>query len=176
LGQEVGLRPVGRVRDVPGGWVPEFLEMHSKTTKALRALADAAMRRHGLRVGQDHLLAVLWERDGSTPGEIAAAVNVTTPAVTKVATRLAEAGLLTRRRDDRDNRLVRLWLTDAGRALREPVEAERRLMEERLTADLTETEREHLMRALAKIHQSACDLLDGLADPDEPAIAWSEEP
>ena len=156
--------------------MPEFLEMHSKTTKALRALADAAMRRHGLRVGQDHLLAVLWERDGSTPGEIAAAVNVTTPAVTKVATRMAEAGLLTRRRDDRDNRLVRLWLTDAGRALREPVEAERRLMEERLTADLTETEREHLMRALAKIHQSACDLLDGLADPDEPAIAWSEEP
>jgi DNA-binding MarR family transcriptional regulator len=156
--------------------VPEFLEMHSKTTKALRAVADAAMRRHGLRVGQDHLLAVLWERDGSTPGEIAAAVNVTTPAVTKVATRLAEAGLLTRRRDDRDNRLVRLWLTGAGRALREPVEAERRLMEERLTAGLTETEREHLMKALAKIHQSACDLLDGLADHDEPAIAWSEEP
>jgi hypothetical protein len=30
--------------------------------------------------------------------------------------------------------------------------------------------------ALAKIHQSACDLLDGLADHDEPAIAWSEEP
>jgi DNA-binding MarR family transcriptional regulator len=156
--------------------MPEFLEMHSKTTKALRAVADAAMRRHGLRVGQDHLLAALWERDGSTPGEIAAAVNVTTPAVTKVAARMAEAGLLTRRRDDRDNRLVRFWLTDAGRALREPVEAERRLMEERLTADLTETEREHLMKALAKIHQSACDLLDGLADHGEPTSPDEDSP
>ena len=155
--------------------MPEFLDLHSKTAKALRAVADAAMRRHGLRLGQDHLLAVLWERDGRTPGEIAAAVNVTTPAVTKVATRMTEAGLLMRRRDDRDHRLVRLWLTDAGRALQEPVEAERRLMEEKLTADLTETEREHLMKALAKIHQSATDLLGSTIDHDEPAVTWSEE-
>ena len=77
-------------------------------------------------------------------------------------TRLTEAGLLMRRRDDRDHRLVRLWLTDAGRALQEPIEAERRLMEEKLTADLTETEREHLMKALAKIHQSATDMLGSL--------------
>lgn len=155
--------------------MPEFLDLHSKTTKALRVVADAAMRRHGLRLGQDHLLAVLWERDGRTPGEIAAAVNVTTPAVTKVATRLTEAGLVTRRRDDRDNRLVRLWLTDAGRALQEPVEAERRLMEEKLTADLTETERKYLMKALAKVHRSASGLLDSLVDHDEQAVTWSEE-
>jgi DNA-binding MarR family transcriptional regulator len=155
--------------------VPDFLDLHSRTTKAVRAVADAAMRRHGLRLGHDHLLAVLWERDGQTPGEIAAAVNVTTPAVTKVATRMAEAGLLTRRRDDRDNRLVRLWLTDAGRALQEPVEEERRLMEERLTAGLTEAEREHLMSALAKIHRSASDLLGSSTGHDEPAGTWSGE-
>jgi DNA-binding MarR family transcriptional regulator len=140
--------------------VPEFLDLHSKTTKVLRAVADAAIRRHGLRLGQDHLLAALWERDGRTPGEIAAVVNVTTPAVTKVAARMAEAGLLVRRRDGRDNRLVRFWLTDAGRALQEPIEAERRSLEDKVTADLSKPEREHLLSALAKIHQSARDLLD----------------
>jgi DNA-binding MarR family transcriptional regulator len=146
--------------------VPEFLDLQSKTTKVLRAAADAAVRRHGLRLGQDHLLAALWERDGRTPGEIAAAVNVTTPAVTKTAARMAEAGLLVRRRDDRDNRLVRLWLTDTGRALQEPIESERRLLEDTVTADLTKPEREHLLSALAKIHRSACDLLDGPIDHD----------
>jgi DNA-binding MarR family transcriptional regulator len=140
--------------------VPEFLDLHSKTNKALRAVTDAALRRHGLHLGQDHLLAVLWERDGSTPGQVAAAVNVTTAAVTKVATRMAEAGLLVRRRDDRDNRLVRLWLTDSGRALQEPVEAARQSLEDTITADLTEKEREHLLTALAKIYQSATDLID----------------
>jgi DNA-binding MarR family transcriptional regulator len=139
--------------------MPEFLELHSKTTKVLRAAADAAVRRHGLRLGQDHLLAALWAQDGRTPGEIAAAVNVTTPAVTKTATRMAEAGLLVRRGDDRDNRLVRLWLTDAGRALQEPIEAERQRLEDIVTADLTELEREHLLSALAKIHRSAAELL-----------------
>jgi DNA-binding MarR family transcriptional regulator len=146
--------------------VPEFLDLHSKTTKVLRAAADAAVRRHGLRLGQDHLLAALWERDGRTPGEIAAAVNVTTPAVTKTASRMADAGLLVRRDDDRDNRLVRLWLTDAGRALQEPIETERRLLEATVTADLTKPEREYLLSALAKIHRSACDLLDGTIDHD----------
>jgi DNA-binding MarR family transcriptional regulator len=145
--------------------VPELLDLHGKTTKVIRAAADAAMRRHGLRLGHDHLLAVLWEQDGRTPGEVAAATNVTTPAVTKLASRMAEAGLLTRRRDERDNRLVRLWLTDAGRALREPIQAERRLLEEKITENLTATERKHLMSALAKIHRSASDLLGG--DPVE---------
>lgn len=137
----------------------EFLDLHSKTTKALRALAEAAMRRHGLHQGQDHLLAALWERDGSTPGEIAAALHVTTPTVVKMATRMSTAGLLVRRRDDRDSRLVRLWLTDAGRALREPVEAERRSLEEKITAGLTDAELRRLMTALGKVYESARDLL-----------------
>jgi MarR family transcriptional regulator, organic hydroperoxide resistance regulator len=141
--------------------VSEFLDLHGRTNKVIRAAADTAMRRHGLRLGQDHLLAALWERDGRTPGEIAAATNVTTPAVTKVAARMLEAGLLTSRRDEQDNRLVRYWLTDAGRALQGPIQAERRLLEEKITASLTATERKHLISALTKIHRSASDLVSG---------------
>ncbi|WP_392667439.1 MarR family winged helix-turn-helix transcriptional regulator [Streptomyces sp. LN785] len=144
--------------------MPEFLDLHGRTSKVLRALADAAMRRHGLHVGQNYLLAMLWEQDGSTPGEVAATLNVTTPTVVKMADRMTAAGLLTRRRDDRDNRLVRLWLTDAGRALQKPVEAERRLIEEKVTADLTDTERESLLNALAKVHRAASELLSESAD------------
>jgi DNA-binding MarR family transcriptional regulator len=140
--------------------MPEFLELHSTTSKLLRAAADAAVQRHGLRLGQDHLLAALWAEDGRAPGEIAAAVNVTTPAVTKLATRLAEAGLLERRPDPHDNRLVRLWLTPAGRALQEPIEAERQALEDRITATLTKTERAQLIKALTKIQQVlAADLV-----------------
>jgi DNA-binding MarR family transcriptional regulator len=144
--------------------MPEFLDLHGKTSKALRAVADAAVRRHGLHLGQDHLLAVLWRQDGRTPGEVAAALNVTTANVVKAATRMAAAGLLTRRRDDGDKRLVRLWLTDAGRALQEPIEKERRLIEEKVTADLTPAERQQLLSALTKIHDSATALLNPPGD------------
>lgn len=139
--------------------MPEFLDLHGKTNKVLRAAAEAGMQRHGLHLGQDHLLAVLWKRDGRTPGEIAAAVNVTTPAVIKMASRMVEAGLITRQRDDHDHRLVRLWLTDTGRALQAPIEAERRLIEDKVTENLSPAEREILLSALAKVHQSASDLL-----------------
>jgi MarR family transcriptional regulator, organic hydroperoxide resistance regulator len=144
--------------------MPEFLDLHGKTTKALRTLGEIAMARHGLRLGQNHLLAALWERDGLTPGEVAAALRVTTPTIVKMASRMTAAGLITRRRDDRDNRLVRLWLTDAGRALRKPIEAERRSMEKRVTSDLTETERKYLLSALAKIHRAASDLVSNTTD------------
>ncbi|MFJ5925999.1 MarR family winged helix-turn-helix transcriptional regulator [Kitasatospora sp. NPDC092948] len=144
--------------------MPEFLDLHGKTSKALRALADGAMRRHGLHLGQNHLLAALWERDGRTPGEVAAALNVTTPTVVKMATRMATAGLLTRRPDNHDNRLVRLWLTGAGRALQHPVETERQTIEDQVMATLTPTERKHLLIALAKIHRSATDLLSPPTD------------
>jgi DNA-binding MarR family transcriptional regulator len=148
--------------------MPEFLDLHGRANKVIRALAEQDMRRHGLYLGQNHVLAALWERDGRTPGEIAAALHVTTPTVVKMATRMSVAGLLTRRRDEVDNRLVRLWLTQVGRALKEPVEADRRALEEKVTADLTQAEREQLLSALTKIYRRASDLLGepiGYGDP-----------
>lgn len=147
--------------------MPEFLDLHGSTNKAVRAVADSGMRRLGLHLGQNHVLALLWEQDGRTPGEIAAALHVTTPTVVKMATRMTTAGLLTRSRDERDNRLVRLWLTDAGRALREPVERERASLEEQLTADLTESERKHLISALTKIRRRALEVSADSGVPEE---------
>jgi MarR family transcriptional regulator, organic hydroperoxide resistance regulator len=144
--------------------MPEFLDLHGRTSKALRALAEADMRRFGLYLGQDLVLAVLWERDGRTPGEVAGVLHVTTPTIVKMATRMAAAGLLTRRRDDTDNRLVRLWLTEAGSSLKQPVETARQSLEDKVTADLTDPERQCLLNALAKIHRTAGDMLSGSAD------------
>lgn len=150
--------------------MPEFLDLHGRTSKALRALTEAELRRHGLHFGQDLVLAVLWERDGSTPGEVAAVLHVTTPTIVKMATRMTAAGLLTRRRDDRDNRLVRLWLTEAGQALKEPVRAARQSLEDKVTTDLTETERRSLLTMLAKIHRTATGMLGEPASHGNEAV------
>lgn len=144
--------------------MPDFLDLHGRTSKVLRALAERDMRRHGLHLGQNHVLAVLWREDGRTPGEMAAALNVATPTVVKMATRMTTAGLLVRRRDEHDNRLVRLWLTDRGRELREPVEADRKALSDKVTADLSDIERRYLMSALEKVNRAAAGLLGGPAD------------
>src|SRR3954465_1459672 len=111
-----------------------------RASKVMRAAQETAMRRHGLHLGQNLVLAALWERDGRTPGDIAATLNVTTPTIVKMATRMANAGLLTRRRDHPDNRLVLLYLTEAGRTVRGAVEDELERLEARVTDGLTEPE------------------------------------
>jgi DNA-binding MarR family transcriptional regulator len=132
----------------------ELLDLYGRTTKVVQAATDAALRRHGLRLGQDHLLAQLWDEDGRAPGELAAALGVTTPAVTKGATVLEKAGLLERRPDPKDNRLVRLWLTEKGRRLRAPVERARREVEAALLSELGPREVAQLHRILEKIQRS----------------------
>jgi DNA-binding MarR family transcriptional regulator len=140
--------------------VAEFLDLHSRTTKALRAVSERVMRSHGLHFGQNYVLAELWGRDGQTPREIAASLQVTPPTITKAATRMEDAGLLERRADDSDNRLVRLWLTDTGRALRVPIEAELEKIEAEVTAGLGKAERTQLMNALEKVRSSAIALTE----------------
>ncbi|MDN3360035.1 MarR family transcriptional regulator [Actinomadura sp. DC4] len=135
----------------------ELLTLFTRTHKLLRAAADEAMSRHGVRVGQNLVLAVLWETDGLTPGELAARLHLTTPTIVNTATRMEEAGLLTRVRDPADGRLVRLHLTERARAAQRPVEEERRLLEQRATATLTDEERRHLRSALTKIIKEMSD-------------------
>lgn len=129
----------------------ELLALFTRSSKLARAAADEAMSRHGVRVGQNLLLEVLWETDGLTPGELASRLHVATPTVVKSANRMAAAGLLIRKPDPADARLVRLYLTDRARAVRRAVEQERDELERRMTATLTGAEREHLRSALIKI-------------------------
>lgn len=138
----------------------DFMDVYTRASKSVRAVTDTALRRHGLHLGQNLVLAALWESDGQTPGAIAAAVNVTTPTIVKMANRMTAAGLLTRRRDERDNRLVRLYLTDAGRALRGPIEEELRGLEKHLTAGMDEDEVRRLMESLVRVADNAHSLGD----------------
>ena len=131
--------------------VGELLTLWTRASKLTRVAADQAMGRYAVRVGQNLVLEVLWDDDGLTPGELAERLHLATPTVVKSATRMEAAGLLERRPHERDARLVRLWLTERGRAVRIDVERARDELELRVTAPLTADERVQLRSALAKI-------------------------
>src|SRR5579872_1620564 len=100
----------------------DLLALFTQAGKLLREAADEAMARHGVRVGQHIVLSALWDQDGLTPGEIARRLNT--------ATRMEEAGLVTRRPDQADARLVRLYLTPHGLSVRAPVREARAALEQ----------------------------------------------
>src|ERR1700739_1050845 len=138
--------------------MPDLLALFTQASKLLREAADEAMSRHGVRVGQHIVLTVLWQQDGLTPGEIARRLDVATPTIVNTAPRREEAGLVIRRPDSADARLVRLYLSPLARSVREPVRDARGALERHATATLTAPERDHVRCALTK---SIAQLRDG---------------
>jgi DNA-binding MarR family transcriptional regulator len=70
-----------------------------------------------LQAGQYPLLAAIDRLGPLSIGELAEALGVTQPGVTRAAGLLAEAGYLTARKEKGDQRIRRLSLTEEGQAL-----------------------------------------------------------
>nr|BFE58750.1 MarR family transcriptional regulator [Dactylosporangium thailandense] len=129
----------------------DVIRLLTRAQKLLRAAADEAMSEHGVRIGQNLVLEVLWTADGLSPGELATRLGVTTPTIVNTATRMVNDGLIERRPDPTDRRLVRLYLTDKARAAQTPIAEVRRRLADHALATLTEEERRVMEVALQKI-------------------------
>ncbi len=133
--------------------------------RAHRAHAARQLRELGLHPGQELLLMRLLGRDGQTQSELLAAVGLDHSTLSKSLRRMQEAGLLTREPDRHDRRVMRVSLTDKGRAMREPLEGLWSTLERVSVGDLdAETvERfiatsEAIRRAVAERERSAPDV------------------
>jgi DNA-binding MarR family transcriptional regulator len=74
----------------------------------------------GLTYPQYATMLVLWHGDGLSVSELGARLDLDSGTLTPLLKRLEAAGLVTRRRSEEDERVVRIDLTDRGRALAEP--------------------------------------------------------
>lgn len=107
-----------------------------RLARAHRAYAAAMLRDLSLHPGQELLLMQLMERDGQTQSELLESVSLDPSTVSKSLRRMQEAGMLTRRPAEHDRRMVTVWLTDRGRAMREPIDAMWSALEQTSTRDL----------------------------------------
>lgn len=73
----------------------------------------------GLTYPQYLVLAVLWDQDDRSVGDLGRALQLDTNTLTPLLKRMESQGLLTRARSTSDERQVRIRLTDRGRALRD---------------------------------------------------------
>ena len=80
-------------------------------TRTYKPMLDAM----GLTYPQYLVLTVLNEHDGTTIGGIAERLTLKSSTITPPVKRLEQAGLVNRQRSATDERLVQVWLTQAGR-------------------------------------------------------------
>jgi MarR family transcriptional regulator, organic hydroperoxide resistance regulator len=69
------------------------------------------------------VLVALWEQDGLSLSELAKRSFFDGPTMTGIVDRLEKAGLVQRRRDSADRRVISVYLTDDGRRLQEQLPA-----------------------------------------------------
>src|SRR5579859_5617775 len=99
-------------------------QLLSHLSQVFRNVSDSFTDQVDIPRGQATLLCVLAIRDGMTQSEIAEQLSVQGATVTNMLQRLEETGLVIRRRDPEDNRLVRVYLTEAGREKERSINAQ----------------------------------------------------
>ena len=124
----------------------------ARVCKAHRGGVGATLAELGLHVGQEMVLSHLWRQDGLAPSELAERLGVEPPTVTNTLSRMEKAGLLERHRDPGDARCTRVYLTEKGRELREPVERRWEAVQKRAFAGISAEEEALLRDLLVKIH------------------------
>jgi DNA-binding MarR family transcriptional regulator len=124
------------------------------------ALAEVATRRvfqqavgepFGLRPVEFTLLVLLLDNGPASPRQIGPALRLPPPHVTTLVDRLAERGLVERRRHPDDGRAVQVVLTDDGRTLATRARAAASTMEDGLLAALSASDRMRLRTLLHKL-------------------------
>jgi MarR family transcriptional regulator, organic hydroperoxide resistance regulator len=135
-----------------------------QAAKAQRARSGAHLTRIGLHPGQELVLKVLDDTDGRTMSQLALALGVQPPTVTKMVTRLSNQGYVHRQVSDTDGRLARVYLTDTGRELVTSVDKAWKRLEREAMSGLDDKDRKKLRKLLRQLEKNLSVAVDD--DPE----------
>jgi DNA-binding MarR family transcriptional regulator len=108
----------------------------------------------GLYRGQPPVLRALWEQEGLTHTELAERLRNTPATITKMLQRMEKTGFILRKPDADDQRVSRVYLTEAGRAIQSEVQAIFQEMEAETFAGFTPEEGVLLRQFIIRLRQN----------------------
>lgn len=124
-----------------------------------RRVAQQLLGAHGLHVGQERLLFLI--ADGPRPlGDLAAAMSVHPPTVTKMVNRLEAAGLVETRPSAEDGRVRLAALTAAGRTALDHATRAWEALERATAANLSAAEQATLVALIDRCVAGLRDAVD----------------
>lgn len=120
--------------------------MHYLETEEIRELSGL-----GITPGQINALLILFMHDDLTMGELSAEIYLAESAATRLVDRLVKMNLVKRKGDEKDRRVVRVYLTSYGRQLAGLVFERRSLRFRNLAGRLSPEEREMLVLSVKAV-------------------------
>lgn len=134
--------------------------------KAHRNHAERRLSALGLHAGQEVVLIQLNREDGQTQTQLADALCIQPPTVTKMITRMERAGLVARCPDADDARVSRVYLTDESRALHAAVPAVWSALDAQTLQGVSDEDVATMRRVLRLMLNNLTDS----SEPSEPTI------
>jgi len=125
--------------------------LFAKTSARMRKNYADSLREVKIYVGQDHLLWQLWRKDGATQTELCELMGCEPPTLTNMLKKLEEYGLVTKKKDLSDARVTRVFLTNEGRALENPIMEIWRNHQKKMLKDISIEDQSTLKRLLLHI-------------------------
>jgi DNA-binding MarR family transcriptional regulator len=120
-------------------------------TSKHRDILDKLMKEIGLHGGQFFVLFALGETDGLSQADLGKALNVSAPTVYNMVIRLADSGFVEIKKDERDARIMRVFLTEKGKEIIPKIEEQWQKMEQITFQNLTEPEKLMFTMLIEKI-------------------------
>jgi len=108
----------------------------------------------GLYRGQPPVLRALWDKEGLTHSELAERLHVQPATVTKMIKRMEKTGFVTCKTDEKDQRVSRVYLTEAGHKIQEQVKQVWHTVQDETFDDLTTEERIVLRRLFLQMREN----------------------
>ena len=129
-------------------------QMLSFATGATVAMCQEMLAEHDLTLAQWVILSALWRQDGMLVSEIAEYSGNNAPAASRIVDRMEEAGLVSRVPSPDDKRVVRVHVTERGRALSHLADFHERV-NARLLHGISESEADQLFELLGRVDVNA---------------------
>ena len=125
------------------------------THRSFRRIMKDRIEPYGITVAMWTQLWELWHQDGLTQSEIARRIMLEKPSVNATIAKMEALGIIERKTDPNDRRERRVYLTDKGRALRDPLISMTAQINAEVLNDLNDAEVATLMRLLSSVHAAA---------------------
>jgi DNA-binding MarR family transcriptional regulator len=132
--------------------------------EVLRAHCEERGKPYVITPPQWGALALLLAQDGQTIGTMSQISGVDAPTGTGIITRLEQHGLVERRHDREDRRVVKVYLTDEGRDIIHTLAAPVKQFEQSMKRGFSEGEQARLLAQLQQIIANVSEIGPGLGD------------
>lgn len=147
----------------------------AQAAHAYRVRAGSQLSRINLHSGQEALLKALSDADGMSMSDLAAALGVQPPTVTKMISRLAAQDYVERRAAPGDGRQAQVFLTERGRDAIGQIDKLWKRIEKTALAGVDDKDRKRLRKLLRQVERNLGAVKDDHASDADSDDGETEE-